>query len=56
LSLKVIDLGGEILFELRAAQMKGLIRVIDLLAIKKDEQGNGMAMELSDPSEEEARP
>ena len=47
---------GEIISELRAAQMKGLIRVIDLLVIKKDEQGNVMAMELSDLSEEEARP
>lgn len=47
---------GEIISELRAAQMKGIIRVIDLLVIKKDEQGNVMAMELSDLSEEEARP
>jgi uncharacterized membrane protein len=47
---------GEIISELRAAQMKGLIRVIDLLVIKKDEQGNVMAMELSDLTEEEARP
>lgn len=47
---------GEIISELRAAQMKGLIRVIDLLVIKKDEQGNVMALELSDLSEEEARP
>jgi hypothetical protein len=47
---------GEIISELRAAQMKGIIRVIDLLVIKKDEQGNVMAMELSDLSEEEASP
>jgi hypothetical protein len=47
---------GEIISALRAAQEKGIIRVIDLLVIKKDEQGNVMAMELSDLSEEEARP
>jgi hypothetical protein len=47
---------GQILSELRAAQEKGIIRVIDLLVIKKDEQGNVMALELSDLSEEEARP
>ncbi|HKF38836.1 MAG TPA: DUF6325 family protein [Ktedonobacteraceae bacterium] len=47
---------GQILSELRAAQEKGIIRVIDLLVIKKDEQGNVMAQELSDLDEEEARP
>ena len=47
---------GEILSALRDAQGKGIIRVIDLLVIKKDEQGNVMALELSDLSEEEARP
>ncbi len=47
---------GRILSELRAAQEKGIIRVIDLLVIKKDEQGNVMTQELSDLSEEEARP
>jgi hypothetical protein len=47
---------GQILSELRAAQEKGIIRVIDLLVIKKDEQGGVMALELSDLSEEEARP
>ena len=47
---------GQILAELRAAQEKGIIRVIDLLVIKKDEQGNVMALELSDLGEEEARP
>lgn len=47
---------GEIISELRAAQEKGIIRIIDLLVIKKDEQGNVMAFELSDLSEEEARP
>ena len=47
---------GEILSALRDAQEKGIIRVIDLLVIKKDEQGNVTALELSDLSEEEARP
>jgi hypothetical protein len=47
---------GEILSALRDAQEKGIIRVIDLLVIKKDEQGNVMALELSDLNEEEARP
>jgi hypothetical protein len=31
---------GQILAELRAAQEKGIIRVVDLFVIKKDEQGN----------------
>ncbi len=47
---------GQIITALRDAQEKGIIRVIDLLVIKKDEQGNVMALELSDLSEEEARP
>jgi hypothetical protein len=47
---------GRILTELRAAQEKSIIRVLDLLVIKKDEQGNVMTLELSDLSEEEARP
>jgi len=47
---------GHILTELRAAQEKGLIRVIDLLVMKKNEQGNVSALELSELSEEEARP
>jgi hypothetical protein len=47
---------GQILSELRAAQEKGIIRVIDLIVIKKDQQGNVMALELSELSEEEARP
>jgi hypothetical protein len=45
---------GQILQELRAAREKGIIRVIDLFAIKKDEQGNVTALELSDLSGEEA--
>jgi hypothetical protein len=47
---------GQILTALRDAQEKGIIRVIDMLMIKKDEQGNVMALELSELSEEEARP
>ena len=47
---------GQILAELRAAREKGIIRVVDLFVIKKDEQGNVTALELSDLSEEEARP
>jgi Family of unknown function (DUF6325) len=47
---------GQIITALHDAQEKGIIRVIDLLVIKKDEQGNVMALELSDLSEEEARP
>jgi uncharacterized membrane protein len=45
---------GKILAELRAAQEKGIIRVLDLAVIKKDEQGNVTAQELSDLSGEEA--
>ena len=45
---------GQILAELRAAREKGIIRVIDLFAIKKDEQGNVTALGLSDLSAEEA--
>ena len=45
---------GQILAELRAAREKGIIRVIDLFVIKKDEQGNVTALELSDLSAEEA--
>ena len=45
---------GRILAELRAARDKGIIRVVDLFAIKKDDQGNVTALELSDLSGEEA--
>ncbi len=45
---------GQILAELRAARDKGIIRVVDLFAIRKDEQGNVTALELSDLSAEEA--
>jgi Family of unknown function (DUF6325) len=45
---------GKILAELRAAQEKGIIRIIDLSVIKKDDQGNITSLELSDLSGEEA--
>ena len=45
---------GQILRELRAAHDKGIIRVVDLLLLTKDESGNLAAMELSDLSGEEA--
>jgi hypothetical protein len=45
---------GQILPELRAARDKGVIRVIDLLFILKDQNGNTAVMELSDLSGEEA--
>ena len=50
------NFSGEVLAALRDAQEKGTIRVIDLIVIKKDEQGTLMALELSELSEEEARP
>ena len=45
---------GQILSELRAAREKGIIRVVDLVFLMKDEQGTFAAMELSDLSKEEA--
>jgi hypothetical protein len=45
---------GQILSELRAAREKGIIRIVDLIALKKDEQGNLSVLELSDLSGEEA--
>ena len=45
---------GQILAELRAAQEKGIIRVVDLCVIQKDEQGNVTSQELSELSGEEA--
>ncbi len=50
------NFSGEVLAALKDAQEKGTIRVIDLIVIKKDEQGNLTALELSELSEEEARP
>lgn len=45
---------GEILPELRAAREKGIIRIIDLLFIQKDEHGDVTAQELSDLDKEQA--
>ena len=45
---------GQILAELHAAQEKGIIRVLDLCVIAKDEQGNVTERELSELSGEEA--
>ena len=45
---------GQILSELRAAREKGIIRIVDLCVIKKDDQGNVTGLELSDLSGEEA--
>src|SRR6516162_7621222 len=50
------NFSGEVLTALHDAQEKGTIRVIDLIVIKKDEQGNLIALELSELSEEEAHP
>jgi hypothetical protein len=45
---------GQILSELRAAKEKGIIRIIDLLLIMKDENGDIRALELSDLGGEDA--
>ena len=45
---------GQVLAELRAAQEKGIIRVVDLCVIAKDQQGNVTVRELSDLNGEEA--
>ena len=45
---------GQILSELRTAREKGIIRIVDLIVLKKDEQGNITALELSDLSGAEA--
>lgn len=45
---------GQILSELRAAKEKGIIRIVDLVLLTKDDQGNFAAMELSDLSKEES--
>ncbi len=44
---------GQILAELRAAQEKGIIRVLDLFVMKKDVQGNVTALEASELTDEE---
>ncbi len=45
---------GQILPELRAVCEKGIIRLDDLLFIKKDASGNTTVLEVSDLSEKEA--
>jgi len=50
------NFSGEVLAALKDAEQKGTIRVIDLVVIKKDEQGSITALELSELSDEEARP
>jgi Family of unknown function (DUF6325) len=47
---------GDIMSELRAVREKGLIRLVDLVFIRKEANGDTRVMELSDLSEEEARP
>ena len=49
-------LTGEIVPELHRLRDLGIVRVVDLLLIQKDAQGNVSARELSDLSEEEAKP
>jgi hypothetical protein len=49
-------LTGEILPELRRLRDLGIVRVVDLLLIQKDAQGKVSARELSDLSQEEAKP
>lgn len=46
---------GEILPELRALRDKGITRVVDLVFIQKDKDGNVMMRELSDLEGEEAK-
>jgi hypothetical protein len=45
---------GRIMPELRAAREKGIIRVVDLFLLKKDEDGNTAVLELSDLNKEDA--
>lgn len=47
---------GEILPELQALRDRGVVRVVDLVFIQKDDQGNVTTRELSDLSAEEAKP
>ena len=47
---------GEILPELQSLRDQGVVRVIDLVFIQKDNDGNMTAREISDLSEEEAKP
>lgn len=47
---------GEILPELRSLRERGLIRIIDLLFVQKDQAGHAVIHELSELNAEEARP
>lgn len=47
---------GEILPELRALRDRGVVRVVDLVFIQKDTEGNVTTRELSDLGQEEAKP
>jgi hypothetical protein len=46
---------GRIMSELRAVQDKGIIRVVDLFFIKKDDSGKATSVELSNLRKEDAR-
>lgn len=47
---------GEILPELQALRDRGVMRIVDLVFIQKDMDGNVVAQELSDLTEEQAKP
>ena len=47
---------GEIVAELEALRKQGIARVVDLVLIKRDQQGHITEQELSDLSPEEAEP
>lgn len=47
---------GEILPELQALRDQGIVRVVDLVLMQKDADGNMTVREVSDLSEEEAQP
>lgn len=47
---------GDILPELRALRDRGIARIVDLVFIQKDQDGNTTVRELSDFSGEEAQP
>lgn len=49
-------LTGEILPELQALHEQGIVRVVDLVLMRKDADGNLTVQELSNLSEEEAKP
>lgn len=47
---------GEILPELQSLHAQGIVRIVDLVLVQKDEVGNLTVRELSDLTEEEAKP